>query len=140
MVRAARSRKPFLVEATANQVNQYGGYTGMTPRDFAAKLSALAEWRGVPDGLVSFGGDHLGPYPWRKKPADEAMAEAEQLVRAFVAAGARRKFILTRAWPWAMILRPFSIPRSLPKGPRGSAPPLNPRIAISGTAFLIPCT
>lgn len=90
MVRAARSRKPFLVEATANQVNQYGGYTGMTPRDFAAKLSALAEWRGVPDGLVSFGGDHLGPYPWRKKPAAEAMAEAEQLVRAFVAAGAQK--------------------------------------------------
>jgi len=28
-------KTPVLIEATCNQVNQYGGYTGMTPADFA---------------------------------------------------------------------------------------------------------
>ena len=29
-----RSGSPVLVEATSNQVNQFGGYTGMTPSGF----------------------------------------------------------------------------------------------------------
>ncbi|HEV8688844.1 MAG TPA: class II D-tagatose-bisphosphate aldolase, non-catalytic subunit, partial [Ideonella sp.] len=33
---AKRAGVPLLVEATSNQVNQFGGYTGMTPRDFHA--------------------------------------------------------------------------------------------------------
>lgn len=86
--RAAKSGHPVLVEATANQVNQYGGYTGMTPADFARKLAEKASALGVADGLVFFGGDHLGPFPWRGKKAAEAMAESSVLVRAFVAAGA----------------------------------------------------
>jgi len=28
-------RSPVLIEATCNQVNQFGGYTGQTPADFA---------------------------------------------------------------------------------------------------------
>jgi D-tagatose-1,6-bisphosphate aldolase subunit GatZ/KbaZ len=86
--RTARSGHPVLIEATANQVNQYGGYTGMTPADFAGSLAARAAAAGVPDGLILFGGDHLGPFPWRAKHAAEAMNEAIVLVRAFVAAGA----------------------------------------------------
>jgi D-tagatose 6-phosphate 4-epimerase len=31
-----------LIEATCNQVNHLGGYTGMTPADFAAMVDALA--------------------------------------------------------------------------------------------------
>jgi len=88
--RVARNGRPLLIEATANQVNQDGGYTGMKPADFASRLDALrAEYR-VSAGAIEFGGDHLGPYPWRRLPADEAMAKAEALVRAFVAAGARK--------------------------------------------------
>ncbi len=88
--RAAGNGLPILVEATANQVNQEGGYTGMKPADFASRLGALRERYGVEAGLVTFGGDHLGPHPWRKLPAELAMAKAETLVRAFVAAGARK--------------------------------------------------
>lgn len=88
--RAAATGLPLLVEATANQVNQDGGYTGMRPADFAARLDALRARYKVGEGLVTFGGDHLGPYPWRKLPAESAMAKAEALVRAFVAAGARK--------------------------------------------------
>ena len=32
--RAKEQGKPVLIEATANQVNQFGGYTGMMPKDF----------------------------------------------------------------------------------------------------------
>ena len=36
--RAQAAGQPALIEATANQTNQFGGYTGMTPADFAALL------------------------------------------------------------------------------------------------------
>jgi D-tagatose-bisphosphate aldolase class II non-catalytic subunit len=88
--RAAATGLPVLVEATANQVNQEGGYTGMKPADYAVRLRALCESFGVGEGMVVFGGDHLGPHPWRNLPAEEAMAQAEVLVRSFVSAGARK--------------------------------------------------
>ncbi len=34
MREASACDAPLLVEATSNQVNQFGGYTGMTPADF----------------------------------------------------------------------------------------------------------
>ena len=33
---------PLLIEATSNQVDQFGGYTGMTPADFHGFVSS---WR-----------------------------------------------------------------------------------------------
>jgi len=35
MERALKDNNFILIEATANQVNQYGGYTGMKPADFS---------------------------------------------------------------------------------------------------------
>jgi D-tagatose-bisphosphate aldolase class II non-catalytic subunit len=78
---------PILVEATCNQVNQEGGYTGMTSAAFRAFVGELAESAGVsPDRLI-LGGDHLGPNPWRRLPAREAVVKASELVRAFVETG-----------------------------------------------------
>ena len=37
----ARTGAPTVIEATCNQVNQDGGYTGMTPADFIAWLSSI---------------------------------------------------------------------------------------------------
>ncbi|ADK80227.1 class II D-tagatose-bisphosphate aldolase, non-catalytic subunit [Sediminispirochaeta smaragdinae] len=88
--RSVRSGLPLLIEATANQVNQEGGYTGMRPSDFAARLQGLCDRYGADRESIVFGGDHLGPYPWRKLAAEKAMQSAETLVRAFVAAGARK--------------------------------------------------
>jgi D-tagatose-1,6-bisphosphate aldolase subunit GatZ/KbaZ len=85
--RAARGGRPVLIEATCNQVNQFGGYTGMTPADFVAFVAAIAAEEGVAPGQVIFGGDHLGPNPWRKETADVALAKAADMVRAYVAAG-----------------------------------------------------
>ena len=76
-----------LIESTSNQVNQQGGYTGQTPAAFAASLQDLAAHAGLEPERVLLGGDHLGPYPWRRRPAEEAMEEACRLVRDCVLAG-----------------------------------------------------
>ncbi len=78
---------PLLVEATCNQVNQEGGYTGMRPAGFRAFAEGIARGRGLPPGRLVLGGDHLGPNPWRREPAEAAMAKAEELVRTYAVAG-----------------------------------------------------
>ena len=76
-----------LIEATSNQVDQFGGYTGMHPADFRDLVHAIAEDVGLPRGRVVLGGDHLGPNVWRSLPAEHAMSRAEDLVRDYVEAG-----------------------------------------------------
>ncbi|RVW00314.1 D-tagatose-bisphosphate aldolase, class II, non-catalytic subunit [Rhodococcus xishaensis] len=76
-----------LIEATSNQVDQFGGYTGMRPTDFREMVFAIADANGLPRDRIVLGGDHLGPNRWQKEPAAEAMAKAEDLVEAYVAAG-----------------------------------------------------
>ncbi len=76
-----------LIESTSNQVNQYGGYTGMKPEDFYRFIYRLAERVGFPNEKLILGGDHLGPYPWRKEKATSAMSKACTLVRDYVKAG-----------------------------------------------------
>jgi D-tagatose 6-phosphate 4-epimerase len=84
---AAKGRAPVLVEATCNQVNQDGGYTGMTPADFRKRVEAMAAADGVSVDRLVLGGDHLGPNPWTKLPANVAMDKACAMVAAYVAAG-----------------------------------------------------
>ncbi len=78
---------PVLIESTCNQVNQYGGYTGLKPADFNGLVETLAAQEGLPRGRLILGGDHLGPYPFRAERADSAMAKTAEMVRAFVRAG-----------------------------------------------------
>lgn len=79
-----------LIEATCNQVNQFGGYTGMTPRDFVALVHGIAAENGLDPGKLILGGDHLGPNPWRNETAESAMAKARDMVAAYVEAGFRK--------------------------------------------------
>lgn len=79
-----------LIEATSNQVNQYGGYTGMRPADFVAFARGIAAEAGLPLERLALGGDHLGPNVWRDQPAEAAMAEAEAMVALYVEAGFRK--------------------------------------------------
>ena len=76
-----------LIEATSNQVDQDGGYTGMRPADFRELVHGIADEHGLPRDRVVLGGDHLGPNVWRVLGADEAMRRAEVLVAAYVEAG-----------------------------------------------------
>jgi D-tagatose-bisphosphate aldolase class II non-catalytic subunit len=85
--RAAREGTGLLVESTCNQVNQFGGYTGMTPADFVRFVGSLAlKNRLAPERLL-LGGDHLGPSVWQAEPAEAAMEKAEELVCAYARAG-----------------------------------------------------
>jgi D-tagatose-1,6-bisphosphate aldolase subunit GatZ/KbaZ len=84
---ANRDETVVLIESTCNQVNQFGGYTGMRPADFRALVADVAARQRYSLAGVIFGGDHLGPYPWRNEPAARAMAKARDLVRAYVLAG-----------------------------------------------------
>jgi D-tagatose-1,6-bisphosphate aldolase subunit GatZ/KbaZ len=79
-----------LIEATSNQVNQDGGYTGMLPKDFNRFVLSIASRLGVPPSQVLLGGDHLGPNCWQSLPAEAAMAKSEQLIADYVAAGFRK--------------------------------------------------
>lgn len=79
-----------LFEATCNQVNQDGGYTGMTPADFVRFVHGIAERAGFDASRIVLGGDHLGPNPWTGLAAAAAMDKAETMVAAYVAAGFRK--------------------------------------------------
>ncbi len=84
---AAQDGSVLLVEATSNQVDQFGGYTGMLPTEFRDLVLQITTSAGLDAGHVVLGGDHLGPQVWRREGAEKAMAKAEDLVRAYVGAG-----------------------------------------------------
>ncbi|RJG21694.1 D-tagatose-bisphosphate aldolase, class II, non-catalytic subunit [Massilia cavernae] len=77
----------LLVEATSNQVDQFGGYTGMTPAAFRDYVQQMAREQGVPLTQLVLGGDHLGPNAWQGLDAATAMQHAETLIAAYAAAG-----------------------------------------------------
>lgn len=87
MEEAAVGNGMVLIEATSNQVDQNGGYTQMRPPDFRDLVHGIAARAGVAAERIVLGGDHLGPNTWRDLNATAAMANAEALVAAYVAAG-----------------------------------------------------
>ncbi|TJW42507.1 MAG: D-tagatose-bisphosphate aldolase, class II, non-catalytic subunit [Mesorhizobium sp.] len=87
---AARFSDTLVIEATCNQVNQFGGYTGMLPNDFVRLVQHISAEEQLPAERIIFGGDHLGPNPWRREHAGAAMAKAEEMVAAYVSAGFRK--------------------------------------------------
>ncbi len=86
-LKASETRKVRLVEATCNQVNQFGGYTGMTPADFVGYVHDIARENNFPFENIILGGDHLGPNVWQKEPADSAMEKSGVMIKDYVQAG-----------------------------------------------------
>lgn len=84
---AKQDAMPLLIEATSNQVNQQGGYTGMLPKDFRALVESIATEEGFPLEKLILGGDHLGPNPWQNLPSAQAMPLALEMMRSYAAAG-----------------------------------------------------
>ena len=82
-----RTDRRVLIEATCNQVNQEGGYTGMTPADFRRLVEGIASRIGFDPSRIILGGDHLGPNPWKHLPGEEAMKRAETMIDAYARAG-----------------------------------------------------
>jgi D-tagatose-1,6-bisphosphate aldolase subunit GatZ/KbaZ len=87
MKRAKADNQPLLIEATSHQVNQHGGYTGMTPADFSVFIRRMAESVELPVDRIIIGADHLGPHVWKHEPSCIAMSRAAELVVQCVAAG-----------------------------------------------------
>jgi D-tagatose-1,6-bisphosphate aldolase subunit GatZ/KbaZ len=80
-------KTPVLIEATCNQVNQFGGYTGMTPADFVRLVEEIAGRMDFQPSALLLGGDHLGPLVWSNEPAEAAMEKAKRLVHDYALAG-----------------------------------------------------
>lgn len=78
------------VESTSSQVNQFGGYSGKTPAQFAELVHSAALRAGLSRDCVLLGADHLGPYPWREQASEVALQQACELVRACVLAGYKK--------------------------------------------------
>ncbi|KDF11417.1 D-tagatose-1,6-bisphosphate aldolase subunit kbaZ [Citrobacter freundii MGH 56] len=87
---AHANHTPLLIEATSNQVDQFGGYTGMTPADFRGFVCHLADSLNFSQDMLILGGDHLGPNRWQNLPAEEAMANADDLIKSYVIAGFKK--------------------------------------------------
>ena len=84
---ALQKKINVLIESTCNQVNQFGGYTGMKPLDFANFIFSIASRVKFPKNKIILGGDHLGPNPWKKETSQNAMEKACSMVKEYALAG-----------------------------------------------------
>jgi len=85
--RSLKDEVEVIIEATANQVNQYGGYTGMKPADFRDFVFSIAEKVNFTREKIILGGDHLGPLTWKNENASVAMEKSQVLIKEYVLAG-----------------------------------------------------
>lgn len=77
----------LIIESTSNQVDQYGGYTGMKPLDFRSMVHKHADLCGFPLQKLILGGDHLGPNVWQNEASVTAMGKASVQIQAYAEAG-----------------------------------------------------
>ncbi|PJE78282.1 D-tagatose-1,6-bisphosphate aldolase subunit KbaZ [invertebrate metagenome] len=87
ILQAKKNDSGVLIEATSNQVNQFGGYTGMNPAAFREYVYGIADELRFPIENIWLGGDHLGPNCWQDEPVEAAMDKSRQLIKSYVAAG-----------------------------------------------------
>jgi D-tagatose-1,6-bisphosphate aldolase subunit GatZ/KbaZ len=87
MEQALADESHLLIEATSNQVNHEGGYTGMQPADFRRLVEEIARAKNFDAARLILGGDHLGPNPWQRRAPADAMREAERMVEGYARAG-----------------------------------------------------
>ena len=90
MLHAKQNDSHLLIEATSNQVDQFGGYTGMTPSDFKDNIKRIANSVDYPFDNIVLGGDHLGPNVWQNEKSDSAMNKAKVQIREYVKAGFKK--------------------------------------------------
>jgi D-tagatose-1,6-bisphosphate aldolase subunit GatZ/KbaZ len=81
-----KKKLPILIETTSNQVNQHGGYSGNKPKDFIRKMNNLAKKMQFNKKNIFYGGDHLGPLPWKLSNSSVALKKSIELVNLYIAA------------------------------------------------------
>ena len=77
----------LLIESTCNQVNQFGGYSGMTPNKFKEYVLSISSKIGFPKENLIIGGDHIGPFPFKNENPTIAMEKSHELIKSCVQAG-----------------------------------------------------
>lgn len=87
LLRGKKDNSCVLIESTANQCDQFGGYTGKKPIDFKNEVYDIANRIGFDTKKLYLGGDHLGPLTFAKYDEEKAMALAKDLIDAYVSAG-----------------------------------------------------
>ena len=87
MLNAKKHETLLLIESTSNQVDQFGGYTGMTPNIFRDYVYRLADSLEFPKENIALGGDHLGPNAWQNDVSKSAIEKAKTQISAYVNAG-----------------------------------------------------
>jgi len=85
--KASNNGSFVIIESTSNQVNQFGGYTGMNPVDFKEFVYSIANNIDFPLNKIILGGDHLGPNPWKNKRPEIALKRAAEMIKRYVEAG-----------------------------------------------------
>jgi len=78
------------IESTSNQVNQFGGYTGLTPSQFVLFVLNIAKKLDFPTNRIILGADHLGPNAWKNEKCKSAMEKAKELIKQSVIAGYKK--------------------------------------------------
>lgn len=87
IINAKKNNKAVLIESTSNQVDQYGGYTGITPTMFRDIVYRIADELNFPKEKVILGGDHLGPNRWQNENSTTALEKAKEQIAAYISAG-----------------------------------------------------
>lgn len=87
ILNAKKNNQTLLIESTSNQVDQFGGYTGLTPIQFKETVFELAASLHLPLEDIILGGDHLGPNRWQNEISTSAIQKAQDQISAYVSAG-----------------------------------------------------
>jgi len=91
---AKHNNLPVLIETTSNQINQYGGYTYLKPKQFLLKINRIAKNLKFKEKII-FGADHLGPLPWKDLKKNNAIKKAKKLFKDVIKAGYKKIHIDT---------------------------------------------
>ena len=97
-----------LIEATSNQVDQFGGYTGMRPADFREFVERIAHRVGFPVDRIVLGGDHLGPEPLADRCLPQRPCRMSTNWCAAMSAAGYTKLHLDCSYPCADDIGPLS--------------------------------
>jgi D-tagatose-1,6-bisphosphate aldolase subunit GatZ/KbaZ len=87
IINAKKNDRILLIESTSNQVDQYGGYTGITPSMFRDIVYKTADDLEFPKERIILGGDHLGPNRWQNENSTVALEKAKEQIVAYISAG-----------------------------------------------------
>ncbi|MFP1528517.1 class II D-tagatose-bisphosphate aldolase non-catalytic subunit [Escherichia coli] len=85
------NQTPLLIEATSDQVELVRRLYRHDARRFRGFVCQLADSLNFPQDALILGGDHLrGQNRWQNLPAAQAMANADDLIKSYVAAGFKK--------------------------------------------------